>query len=257
MTTTTPGPQGNPGDILNWPMLKIRYRSDAAAIAALLPPGITPGAKPNVTVTIYNFPVHNEPELGLVVNVDANHDGIAGEYTLAIGIDQEAPLFICHDLWGQPKFPCDTTYFRLGNHIEAKCVHQGVTFIEFRGDVTQTLPNPADHETNEWWIKSLRTVDPSACAYDFPPHVVRVYSKYGTAFLQELKGTLTLRESAWDPIATLLPMREQLSAQLWTPIFRDRRITLAGALDPVGFWPFVDTISGTRWPGTSGGPKQG
>ena len=33
--STPQGPQGNPGDILNWPMLNIRYRTDAAAIAAL------------------------------------------------------------------------------------------------------------------------------------------------------------------------------------------------------------------------------
>jgi acetoacetate decarboxylase len=86
--------------------------------------------------------------------------------------------------------------------------------------------------------------------------VVHVWSKYGTAYLQELKGTLTLRESAWDPIATLLPMREQVSARLWTPVFKDRSIKLAGPLDPAGYWPFADTISGTRWPGNSGGPKR-
>jgi acetoacetate decarboxylase len=255
MSTAAAGPQGNPGDIVNWPMLKISYRTDPEAIARLLPPGISPGRNPHVNITIYNFPVHDEPEYGLVVNVEADFAGIAGEYTLAIGINQEAPLFVCHEMWGQPKYPLDTTYFRLGNHVHAKCVHQGVTFIEFSGDVVDTLPNPADHETNEWWIKSLRSVDPTSTSFDFPPHVVRVYSKYGTAFLQELKGTLILRESKWDPIATLLPMREQLSARLWTPVFKDRRITLAGPLDPVGFVPFIDVISGTRWPGTSGGPK--
>jgi acetoacetate decarboxylase len=103
----------------------------------------------------------------------------------------------------------------------------------------------------------MRAVDMQPENYDYPPHVVRVRSKYGTAFKQEVKGQLILRESAWDPIATLLPMREQLSAYLWTPIFLDREITLEGELDGKGFWPFADTIGGTRWPGTEGGPKQG
>lgn len=256
--TANTGPQGNPGDILNWPMLKIAYHTDPAAIAQLLPPGISPGSEPRVTITIYNFPVHNEPEYGLVVNVAADYAGIAGDYTLAIGINQEAPLFICHEMWGQPKFPCETVYFRLANHVEAKCIHQGCTFLEFRGEVGATLDHPPEHETNEWWVKHLRSVDPTAAGvYDFPPHVVRVWSKYGTAFLQEVKGTLTLRESAWDPIATLLPVRSEPTATLWTPIFKDRRITREGPLDPQGFWPFVDTIGGTRWPGTSGGPKKG
>ena len=34
------GPQNNPGEITQWPMLKIAYRTDADKIAALLPPGI-------------------------------------------------------------------------------------------------------------------------------------------------------------------------------------------------------------------------
>jgi acetoacetate decarboxylase len=53
-----------------------------------------------------------------------------------------------------------------------------------------------------------------------------------------------------------LPMREQLASYLWWPIFLDREMTLAGELDPEGFLPFADTISGSRWPGTNGGPKR-
>ena len=71
-----------------------------------------------------------------------------------------------------------------------------------------------------------------------------------------MEGELLLRDSPWDPLTTLLPMREQVSAHLWWPIFLDRKITLAGPLDPEGFLPFADTISGSRYPGTSGGPKK-
>ena len=31
---------------------------------------------------------------------------------------------------------------------------------------------------------------------------------------------------------------------------------LAGPLDPDAYWPFSDTISGSRWPGFHGGPKK-
>ncbi|MEZ7991374.1 MAG: acetoacetate decarboxylase family protein, partial [Halioglobus sp.] len=75
MTTETGAPQGNPGDIVNWPMLKIVYRTDPDKIAALLPPGISPGANPHVNLTIYNFPVPDEPEYGIVTSVDADFDG--------------------------------------------------------------------------------------------------------------------------------------------------------------------------------------
>lgn len=247
-------PQGNPGDILNWPMLKVVYRTDPDKIAALLPPGISPGKEPLVRVTIYNFPVGGEPEYGVVVNVDADYDGTEGEYTLAIGINQENAVFNSQERWGQPKFLADTSYFRLMNLVEAKVEHRGHTFIEFKGEVTGAVENPPEFEQNEWWIKCMRAVDMAPENYDFPPHVVHVYSKYGTAYQEEVKGQLILRDSPWDPMASLLPMREQVSAYLWTPIFLDRRITLAGELDGKGFWPFADTIGGSRWPGQDGGP---
>ena len=43
------------------------------------------------------------------------------------------------------------------------------------------MANPDEFEQNEWWIKYMRAVDITQQHYDFPPHVVRVYSKYGTA----------------------------------------------------------------------------
>ena len=92
-------------------------------------------------------------------------------------------------------------------------------------------------------------------SYDFPPHVVRVASVSDTAFEETVEGTLVLRDSPWDPYTERLPMREQLSARLVTPIHKSREITLAGPLDPIAFWPYADTIGGSRWPGDRGGPR--
>lgn len=253
-------PQGNPGDIINWPMLKIVYRTDPDKIAALLPPGIEPGADPHVNLTIYNFPVPDEPEYGIVTSVNANYNGVAGEYTLGYGIDQESAIFISQETNGQPKYPCTTEYFRLGPSVSARCTHQGYTFVEFKG-VSKGENIPKDeYEQHEWWIKVSRAAgvfaNPEA-GYDFPPHVVHVRSKYGTAWQEEVDGELVLRDSPWDPLASRLPMREQISAHLWWPIFLDREVKLAGKLDPEGFMPFADTISGSRWPGSNGGPKRG
>tara|TARA_R110000772_G_scaffold144093_4_gene253783 strand:- start:35071 stop:35841 length:771 start_codon:yes stop_codon:yes gene_type:complete len=252
--TTPVSPVTVPGEILNWPMLKISYLTDPANIAALLPPGISPGKSPKVTITIYNFPVLNEPEYGCVVNVDAIYNGIEGEYTLGIGIDQEAAIFGSHECWGQPKFYAETKYFRLMDTISASVTHRGYTFLEYHGKVSGVGEIPPEFETNEWWIKCLRGVDMTKTDYDFPPHVVRVYSKYGTAFVEKLEGNLRLNDSPWDPVASRLPPRSEPQAHLWTPVFLDRQITLEGPLDEEGFHPFADTIGGSRWPGENGGP---
>ena len=247
-------PQANPGEIIGWPMLKLNYRTDADRIASLLPPGLEPGDDPLVNITIYNYPVQNEPEYGVVVNVAADYQGTEGDYTLAVGIDQEAAVFISQERWGQPKFLADIHYYRMLDRVDARVVHQGHTFVEFHGNVVGSQENLPDADQNEWWIKCVRDGDLTPGGYDYPPHVIHVYSRYGTAQLLKLDGEIVLRESPWDPVATLLPMREQVSAHLWSPTFLDRRISVAGPLDPEKFTPYADTIGGSRWPGEMGAP---
>jgi len=243
-------------DLSNCPMLRIVYRTDADKIAELLPPGIDPGAKPHVHLSVYNVPILGEPEYGVVIKVDADYRGIPGEYTIGYAIDQEAAVFISQELNGQPKYPAEIKYFRIGDKVEGRATHQGYTFLEFEGEVKGTLPNRPDTEQNEWWIKSSRAVGGAEKSYDFPPHVVRVHSVSSTSSIEKVEGKLTLRDSPWDPIAELLPQRELISAALEMSVHKSREITLEGKLDPDAFWPYADTISGSRWPGHRGGPRR-
>ena len=247
-------PKGIPGDHLNWPMLKINYLTAPENIAALLPPGLVPGSEPQVRLTIYDFPVNNEPELGLVMNVAAAHEGVEGEYSLGYAIDQEQAVFISREHWGQPKYLANIRYFRLADRVEAFIEHKGCTFVEYKGKVVGDDAPGEVIEVEEWWVKCSRALSMQPKEYDYPPQLVRVYAKYRTAFQQALEGELILRESAWDPIAQALPVAGEVQACLWWPEFLAREITLAGPLDPEGFWPFADTIGGTRFPGQLGGP---
>jgi len=246
-------PRINPGDIANWPVLKIQYRTDAAKLAALLPPGIDPGAEPNVFVHIYNYPVPDEPEYGIVVSVEADYRGTPGRYALGYGIDQESAIFISRDMNGQPKYPCEIAYYRMGDRVSARTTHQGYTFVEFEGKTAGPAECP-DYEQLEWWIKVSRGVGGAEKTYDFSPHVVHVHSVNQTAARERVEGELILRDSPWDPIAERLPQREQVSAFLDWSVFTSRTITLEGTLDPDAYWPFSDTIGGSRWPGQRGGP---
>ena len=252
-------PQINPGEIANWPLLKIVYRTDPDRVADLLPPGIEPGAESNVHLNIYNVPVKGEPEYGVSTKIVANYEGTPGYYGIGLGIDQESAIFISQELNGQPKFPCSIVYFRRDDAVVARCTHQGYTFLEFNGEVTGVAGDAGDeadgHVEHDWWIKSSRAVGGVEKSYDFAPHVVDVASVQRTVRAENVDGTLLLRDSPWDPYTTLLPMREQLSAQLVWSEMKSRTITLAGPLDPIAFWPYADTIGGSRWPGSMGGPR--
>ena len=249
-------PQSRPGEIAGWPKLEIRYRTDPNKIADLLPPGITPTDDPTVHIGIYCIPVRGEPEFGVSTKVPATFDGVEGVYSLGMGIDQESAIFISQELNGQPKFPCTILYYRLGDTVEARCTHQGYTFLEYKGTVGGELPLSGEEETHvEWWTKYLRAVGGEEKAYDFPPHVINVSTTSTTTHQEALDGELLLRDSPWDPHATLLPMEELVSASLVTKAVTGRSITKAGTLDPDAFWPYADVIGGSRWPGENGGPK--
>jgi acetoacetate decarboxylase len=249
-------PTIRPGEIAGWPLLSIVYRTDPDRLADLLPPGIVPGAQPHVHVNVYNFPVKGEPEYGVSTKVDADYRGVPGYYGIGIGIDQESAIFISQELNGQPKFPCTTVYFRNDDIVEARCTHQGYTFLEFHGRVTGEVAPSGEFAEHEWWIKCSRAVGGVEKSYDFPPHVVDVSSAGATVHEEDVDGTLVLRDSPWDPYTELLPMRELLSTRLVTRTHSHREITLAGALDPIAFWPYADTIGGSRWPGDRGGPRR-
>ena len=252
----TEGRTTNPGEVMGWPKLVVTYRTDPECIAALLPAGLDPVGEPHVQLGVYCVPILGEPEYGISTRVGARWSGMDGQYSLGIGIDQEAAIFVSRELNGQPKFPCSIRFYRLGDYVEAKATHQGYTFFEFTGRSTGAVdPEPGDHELNEWWIKASRAIGGEAKAWDFPPHVVRVNSVSEQVHVENVDGDLILRDSPWDPYTELLPMQELVSAQLVTSAHKSRSITNAGPLDPDAFWSHADTIGGSRWPGERGGPK--
>ena len=245
-----------PGETSGWPKLKVSYRTDAEKIAALLPPGLEPSGDPIVQINVYCVPIPGEPEYGVSTKIGASFDGMDGLFCVGMGIDQEAAIFISQELNGQPKFPCSISFYRIDDYVEAVCEHQGYTFMEFRGHSNGNVePSGETVEENEWWIKSSRQIGGAEGEYDFPPHVVRVHSVSEPVEIEDLNGDLVLRESPWDPYTELLPMREQVSARLVRSAHKSREITNAGPLNPEGFWPYADTIGGSRWPGERGGPK--
>jgi acetoacetate decarboxylase len=248
-------PMSRPGEVAGWPKLVVRYPTEAANIAPLLPTGIEP-LDPTVTIAFYCVPVLGEPEYGVSVKVPASWQGVDGQYNLGIGIDQEAAVHISGEINGQPKFLCDIDFYRLGDRVGARATHRGYTFAEYRGTVAgEAELREGDFTEHEWWTKYSRAIGGAERAWDFPPHVVDVATTFEQKHVENVDGTLTMLESPWDPVARLLPVIGPVTAQLITHQPKARDITNAGPLDAEAFWPFADVIGGSRWPGHRGGPK--
>ncbi len=244
----------NPGDIRSWPVLQVDYPTDPEKLAALLPPGIDPSDTANVHLGFYQVSVPDVPEYGLMISVDADYKGKKGEYTLCYAIDQESAVYISKDATGQPKYLAQVEYYRMNDTVVARAIHQGYTFAEFQGKVTGQAELPAPYDRNEWWVKVSRSVTMAEKSYDFPPHAVTVKTSFEPKLRETVEGELILRESPWDPIKELLPMTGPATAALHTNQMTARDIQLGAPLDPEAFWPYVDTISSSRWPGVQGGP---
>jgi acetoacetate decarboxylase len=245
-----------PGEVTGWPKLVVRYPTDAEAIAGLLPPGITPCGEPIVQINVYCVPVHGEPEYGISTKVPARFGDVDGSYCIGIGIDQESAIFVSQETNGQPKFPCEVHLFRLAGVVHARATHQGTTFFSYRGEPVGAIePDGVESTDHEWWIKHSRAVggDPG---FDLPPQVVEVTTSGVRTRTEQLDGELVLRDSDWDPYTSLLPRRGDAVAELVTTRHTGRSIRAAGPLDPDGFWPYADTIGGSRWPGDRGAPRR-
>jgi acetoacetate decarboxylase len=249
-------PMSRPGDVVGLPKLVLRYPTDPAAIAALLPPGLEPTGDATVQINVYCVPVHGEPEHGISTKVPASFEGVDGSYTLGIGIDQESAIFVSQETNGQPKFPCSVAFWRMGDQVHADATHQGTRFMSFDGSTAGAVePDGVEVVEHEWWIKVSRAVG-GARGYDLPPCVVDVRTSGVRVHTEVLDGEVVLRESEWDPYTTLLPMRGAASAELVTTRHTGREIAVVGKLDPDAFWPHADTIGGSRWPGDRGAPRR-
>lgn len=256
MSASAPdGGASAPGDVLGLPKLVIRYPTEEAAAAALLPPGFDPCGDPTVQVNFYCAPVHGEPELGVSTRVPAAVDGRPGAYCLGIGIDQESAVFISRDTNGQPKFPCAVRYVRMGAEVLAAATHQGTTFAEYRGTSAGVVEADDPVEETEWWIKASPAVG-GGPGFDLPPRVVQVTTAGRRVRVESLVGDLQLRDSDWDPYTTLLAPTGPATAELVTTRVTGRTIEPGPLLDADAVAPWLDNIGGSRWPGRRGAPRR-
>jgi hypothetical protein len=244
---TTPD---QPRRIANWPLLKVVYRTDPDKIVISCHPASNRAPTERVREHLQRAG-EGEPEYGVSTKVapttgpPATGSGSAStrnRRSSSARVERSAQVPVLHRLLPSRR------------DVEKRCTHQGY-IPRVPRQVTAVADDDLPTTRARLWIKSSSAAGGVEKSYDFPPHVVDVASVQQTVRREIVDGTLVLRDSPWDPYTTLLPMREQVSANLVWSASKSRGITLAGPLDPIAFWPYADTIGGSRWPGLMGGPR--
>jgi acetoacetate decarboxylase len=223
----------------SFPNLEVAYLTDPEALAAVLPPPLTPPDEPRVHARITeiklefgDFKYHER--VGFFA-VEAKYEGEVGEYPLLIPIDLESALSISREKFGEPKKLADIELAREGDHVEGRITRNGVTFIEIVGDVAEQLSTPEPYPARQWWFKFLPAVDGNG--FDAGPLLVRVDQVRTPETVERVDGKIVLRDLASDPVVDL-PVVETESIR-WTLRKATHEPKLVGPVDAEAFEPYA------------------
>ena len=256
--STSTGPSIPPGEIANWPLLKVVYRTDPDKIADLLPPGIEPGAEPHVHVNIYNVPVKGEPEYGVSTKVDADLRRHARATTASASGSTRS------------RRSSSARSSTASRSSRARSCTSAATTSSRRAARTRatrssssTVRSPVSSTTRQ--ATTRRTTGGSSRRV---PSVAsrRATTSRRTSCASRRESTDVRKEivdgdarAARQPVGPVHRAAADARAGVGAPrvvgVQKSREITLAGPLDPIAFWPYADTIGGSRWPGDRGGPR--
>jgi len=190
------------------------YETDPEAIAAVLPQPLRPSAQPLVRVTFASVDIgHGRPPFGAgTFSVEAMHDDIVGGYPLLMPMTTEQAVVGGRETFGEPKKLGDVTLRREGDRVHGWFARMGITFVEIEGTITGELPQTPDRTRTDFYYKFL--LDPAGKGFDADPSLVHCHRDEKTRTVFNIDGTVTLRESKFDPVADL-------------PVLRVRSIELA------------------------------
>jgi acetoacetate decarboxylase len=190
------------------------YETDPEAIAAVLPPPLTPPGEPLVRVNIATVDVgRGYPVFGAgTFSVYARHEGVDGDYALVMPMTTEQAVIGGRETFGEPKKLAEIGLERTDDGaVRGHFTRMGTTFVEIAGRVTGELePTPPQTRTS-FYLKFLPS--PSGKGFDGEPMLVYCRRAEKTRNLWAVDGELVLRESRFDPVADL-PVRKLRSIEL-------------------------------------------
>jgi acetoacetate decarboxylase len=179
------------------------YETDPDAIAAVLPPPLSPPAEPLVRVTIATVDIgHGYPVFGAgTFAVHARHDDIDGDYALVMPMTTEQAVVGGRETFGEPKKLAEIHLDRDGDEVRASFARMGVTFVEINGTIAEELPPSPERTRTSFYLKFLPS--PAGKGFDGDPMLVHCRRDEKTRSLWRIDGEVILRESRFDPVADL------------------------------------------------------
>ena len=186
------------------------YETDPAIVAAVIPRPLVPAERPEVCVTFSHVAMHITPQLtfeigSAIFGVRACYDGVPGIWLLTMPMTTEQAVVGGRETYGEPKKIAAIDFAAEGERVSSRVSRMGVAYLEVEGTLGESL-GPRTFTENAWCVKAFPSCERGK-GFDQDPLLVRLEWRHEQEQVRRVTGALTLRESAFDPVADL-PVRK-------------------------------------------------
>jgi acetoacetate decarboxylase len=116
--------------------LSVQFLTESATLERLLPPPLEPGLEPLATATVGRWQSSCLGDFaGGVLSLAARHDGVDGDYVLALYMDREPPIVFGREVFGEPKKLAATRLLHSDGNVHAWVERHGHRLMELRAHV--------------------------------------------------------------------------------------------------------------------------
>ena len=179
-------------------MLSVEFLTDESVIAEVLPPPLEPADTPAVRAMVGRWQSNCVGDFfGGAIYVAAKHDGIDGEYVLAMYMDNDIPTIYGRDLFGEPKKLATSNVVRRGDAFRGYVDRGGVRLIELQAEMSEDT-GAFDAVGYNFNFKARPAANGSGLEEDAILTLAK-FDLHATAAL-EGAGSVVLRGSVHDPL---------------------------------------------------------
>jgi acetoacetate decarboxylase len=183
---------------VNGEMLTVDFLADPAFVAEVLPPPLEPADEPRLTAMVGRWQSNCVGDFcGGAIYVAARHEGVEGNYVLAMYMDSDAATIYGRDLFGEPKKIARSALYRHGDHFTGWVERGGVRLIELRCDLPRDL-GASEGEGVNFNFKAR----PAADGIGLEEDAILTLATFQTTLrvAREGTGTLALAGNVHDPL---------------------------------------------------------
>lgn len=185
-------------------MLSVEFLTDESVVAEVLPPPLEPTETPQVRAMVGRWQSNCVGDFhGGSIYVAARHEGVEGEYVLAMYMDGDVPTIYGRDLFGEPKKIAESALMRRGDAFRGWVERGGVRIMELQGEMSKDTGG-FDAEGYNFNFKARPAANGSGLEEDAILTRAK-FEVHATAAL-EGAGSVVLRGTVHDPLDEL-PVR--------------------------------------------------